>query len=202
MNAPLLLLLVLAAPAAAPPSKAAAAKAVPAHVDADVIRYSWSTRKVTMLGKPFVTLTREDLTLTCRKLVGDNDVSGQLARATCEGDVKLVRGTRTVTCERAHYDRDAARIICEGNPVLRDGETEARGKRLTYLLAADEVLLEEAVQATVPSGQIDPLGKKPPPGPTGTPSPGPPGNGKPSPTPATIGPARPAPPVKPAGGGK
>jgi lipopolysaccharide export system protein LptA len=194
MNAPLLLLLALAAPAAAPPSKAAAARSVPAHVDADVIRYSWSTRKVTMLGKPFVTLTREDLTLTCRKLVGDNDVSGQLARATCEGDVKLVRGTRTVTCERAQYDRDAARIICEGNPVLRDGETEARGKRLTYLLAADEVLLEEAVQATVPSGQIDPLGKKP--------TPGPPWNGKPSPTPATIGPARPAPPVKPAGGGK
>ena len=202
MNAPLLLLLVLAAPAAAPPSKAAAAKAVPAHVDADVIRYSWSTRKVTMLGKPFVTLTREDLTLTCRKLVGDNDASGQLARATCEGDVKLVRGTRTVTCERAHYDRDAARIICEGNPVLRDGETEARGKRLTYLLAADEVLLEEAVQATVPSGQIDPLGKKP--AGTGTPSPGPAaaGPGKPSPAPATIGPAKPAAPAKPATGGK
>ena len=212
MNAPLLLLLALAAPAAAPPSKAAAAKAVPAHVDADVIRYSWSTRKVTMLGKPFVTLTREDLTLTCRKLVGDNDVSGQLARATCEGDVKLVRGTRTVTCERAHYDRDAARIICEGNPVLRDGETEARGKRLTYLLAADEVLLEEAVQATVPSNQIDPLAKKPgpagtgtpSPGPagTGTPSPGPAGPGKPSPTPATIGPAKAAPPAKPPTGGK
>jgi len=35
--------------------------------------------------------------------------------------------------------------------VLRDGETEVSGKRLTYLIAADEVLLEEAVQATVPS---------------------------------------------------
>lgn len=178
MTGPLLLLLALAGPpavpavipparppAATPAPTPAAAKPVPAHVEADVIRYNWTTRKVTMVGKPFVTLTREDLVLTCRRLVGDNDASGQLARATCEGDVKLVRATRTVTCERALYDRDAARVICEGNPVLRDGETEARGKRLTYLLAADEVLLEEAVQATVPSAQVDQVSKKPPPPP-------------------------------------
>lgn len=181
MTGPLLLLLALAAPAT-DPAAVAAARPVPAHVDADVIRYNWSTRKVTMLGKPFVTLTREDMVLTCRKLVGDNDATGQLARATCEGDVKLVRSTRVVTCERALYDRDAARVICEGNPVLRDGETEARGKRLTYLLEADEVLLEEAVQATVPSSQVDQVQKKP---------------ARPSKPPATP---RPAP--KPAGGGK
>jgi lipopolysaccharide export system protein LptA len=101
------------------------------------------------------------MVLTCRRLVGDNDATGQLARATCEGDVKLVRTTRTVTCERAQYDRDAARIICEGNPILRDGESEARGKKLTYFLAADEVLLEDAVQATVPASQVDQVSKKP-----------------------------------------
>jgi lipopolysaccharide export system protein LptA len=131
-------------------------------VDADVIRYNWTTRKVVMVGKPWVTLTRQDMVLTCRRLVGDNDASGQLARATCEGDVKLVRTTRTVTCERAHYDRDAARIICEGNPILRDGESEARGRKLTYFLAADEVLLEDEVQATVPGHQVDQAAKKPP----------------------------------------
>jgi len=190
MTGPFLLLLALAVPAppspAPAPPAAAPARPVPAHVDADVIRYNWSTRKVTMVGKPYVTLTREDMVLTCRRLVGDNDTTGQLARATCEGDVKLVRGSRTVTCERALYDRDAARIVCEGNPVLRDGETEARGKRLTYLLAADEVLLEEAVQATVPSSQIDQVSKKPAPAPKGPAAP----------------PKPPAAPVKPAGGAK
>ncbi len=200
MTAPFLLLLALAAPPAPSPAPAAPAKAlpggaakpVPAHVEADVIRYNWSTRKVTMLGKPFVTLTRQDMVLTCRRLLGDNDAAGQLARATCEGDVKLVRGSRIVTCERAQYDRDAARIVCEGNPVLRDGETEARGMRLTYLLAADEVLLEEAVQATVPSEQIEQVSHRPPPG---TPA-------KVSATPAKP-PATPrATPPKPAGGGK
>ena len=203
MTAPLLLLIALAAPptpsparaAPVPPSKAqpgAGAKPVPAHVTADVIRYNWSTRKVTMVGKPFVTLTRLDMVLTCRRLLGDNDAAGQLARATCEGDVKLVRGTRIVTCEHAQYDRDAARIVCEGNPVLRDGETEARGKRLTYMLEADEVLLEEAVQATVPSEQIEQVSRKPAPG---TPAKGPAapvkGAGAPKATPP-----------RPSGGGK
>ena len=208
MTAPLLLLLALVGPAAAPDvapvpvparpaapgpaaapiSATAAGKTVPATVDADVIRYNWTTRKVTMLGKPFVTLTREGMTLTCRRLVGDNDASGQLARATCEGDVKLVRSTRIVTCERAIYDRDAARVICEGNPVLRDGETVARGKRLTYLLTADEVLLEEAVQATVPTSQIEQAQKRPAPDATG----------KPAPAPAKAAAA----PPKPAGGAR
>jgi lipopolysaccharide export system protein LptA len=201
MTAPLLLLLALAAPAPATPAPvaprptspvaAAAAKPVPAHVDADVIRYNWTTRKVTMVGKPFVTLTREDLVLTCRRLVGDNDASGQLVRATCEGDVKLLRATRVITCERAFYDRDAARVVCEGNPVLRDGETEARGKRLTYLLAADEVLLEEAVQATVPSDQFEQAARKPAVAPAKTPSP------STRPTPARP----PATPPRPPGGG-
>jgi lipopolysaccharide export system protein LptA len=195
---PLLLLLALAAPpapaptpaaprppASAPASPAAAATAtpVPAKVQADVIRYNWTTRKVKMEGKPFVTITREDMVLTCRHLVGDNDVYGQMARATCEGDVKLVRGTRVVTCERAQYDRDAARVICEGNPVLRDGETEARGKKLTYLLVADEVLLEEAVQATVPGEKVEQVSRKP----------------APPPAPASKPTSKPAP--KPAGGG-
>ena len=181
MTALLLLLAVAAQPAPAPPRPAepaspvaaAAARPVPTDVHADQIRYSWTTRKVTMIGKPFVTLTREDVVLTCRRLVGDNDTSGRLAHATCEGDVKLVRGTRTVTCDRAQYDREEARVVCEGNPVLRDGETEARGRRLTYLLIPDEVLLEEAVQATVPATRLDqPKKPAPPRPPPAKPAPG------------------------------
>jgi lipopolysaccharide export system protein LptA len=216
MTAPLLLLLALsaqpapAAPGTAParpPAPAApgprpanplvsdADKQVPTKVDADVIRYNWTTRKVIMQGKPFVTLTRDDLTLTCRRMVGDNDAAGRLAYAVCEGDVKLVRGTRVVTCERGQYDRDAARIICDGNPVLRDGETEVSGKRLTYLIAADEVLLEEAVQATVPGTQLEQIQRKPSPAAPGKPTPAPP---RAAPAPPRAAPPAPA---RPAGGG-
>jgi lipopolysaccharide export system protein LptA len=125
-------------------------------MDAEEVRFSWKNRQFTVVGKPLVTLFHDDATLTCRKLTGENDQAGQLKVATCTGDVKLVRGPRTVTCERAVYDRVAARVVCTGSPVLRDaGGTEASGTSLTWDLAADEVRLEGAAQVTVPGGQLN-----------------------------------------------
>jgi len=158
-----------AAPAPAEPARQAASPEAPVpagppglrsdkpvRVDAEEVRFSWKTRQVTVVGKPFVTLLHDDATLTCRRLTGENDTAGRLRVATCTGEVKLVRGPRTVTCERATYDRDAARVVCTGSPVLRDaGGTEARGTSLTWDLGADEVRLEGAAQVTVPGGQLD-----------------------------------------------
>lgn len=128
----------------------------PVRMDADEVRFSWKTRQVTVVGKPLVTLLHDDATLTCRRLTGENDQAGKLKVATCEGEVKLTRGQRTVTCDRATYDRPAARVVCSGNPVLRDpGGTEARATTLTWDLGADEVRLEGDAQVTVPGGQLD-----------------------------------------------
>ncbi|HET9552989.1 MAG TPA: LptA/OstA family protein [Anaeromyxobacteraceae bacterium] len=180
MTSALLLALALAAEPSLPPpatpagAEAPEAKATPApgapsglkalasdkpvKVDADQVRFNWNTRRMTVVGKPLVTLTHDDATLSCRKLTGDNDPQGKLARATCEGDVRLTRGTRVVTCDRATYDRDGATVVCTGKPLLKDGGTEARAEKLVYDLGADEVRLEGAAQVTVPGDQLD-LGK-------------------------------------------
>jgi len=159
-----------ATPAATPPKPAAQPAGTrsgppglradkPVRMDADEVRFSWKTRQVLVVGKPFVTLLHDDATLTCRRLTGENDLAGQLKVATCVGEVRLERGQRTVTCDRATYDRGAGRVVCTGNPVLRDpGGTEARASSLTWDLGADEVRLEGAAQVTVPGGQLD-LGK-------------------------------------------
>lgn len=188
------------APAAKAPQPASPASPVPlatdkpVRVDAEEVRFSWKTRQVTVVGRPFVTMQHDDATLSCRKLTGENDAAGKLRVATCEGQVKLVRGDRTVTCERAVYDRDAARLVCTGNPVLRDaGGTEARGTTLTYDLGADEVRLEGAAQVTVPGGQMDLLqgaglrgGARGAPGPTPASASATPAEGAaPSPSPTT-----------------
>lgn len=173
---PLLLATALAAaaadpqsPAPAPDAPRAAATAPPAglrpidsskpvRVDADEVRFNWSTRQVRVVGKPLVTLTHDDATLTCRVLSGENDAQGRLKVATCEGDVRLVRSTRVVTCERATYDRAASLVVCHGNPLLKDGATEIRGDKLTWDLGADEVRLEGDVRGTMPGDLLD-LGK-------------------------------------------
>lgn len=131
----------------------------PVRVDADEVRFNWSTRQVKVVGKPLVTLTHDDAVLTCRVLTGENDAQGRLKVATCEGDVRLVRQTRTVTCDRATYDRAASLVVCRGNPLLKDGATEIRGEKLSWDLAADEVRLEGDVRGTVPGELLDLGGK-------------------------------------------
>jgi lipopolysaccharide export system protein LptA len=143
--------------AAAPPSS-------PVTVIAEEVQYLYKEGKVVFTGKPLVTLTREDATLTCRKLVAENDGAGRIRRAVCTGDVKLVKGTRTVTCETAAYEEATTRVTCTGNPVLKDGESVMRGEVLAYDLADDRATLTAAKGTIVPQPgmELAPRRKKEP----------------------------------------
>ncbi len=145
----------LAALAASPATTGLAGKA-PVRVDADVVRYALQKREVTFTGTPAkpVTLTRGDAKLTCRRLVAQTDANGRIALAVCSGEVRFLRGTRDVTCERATFDDARDRVVCDGNAVLRDGGSEARGTQLVYELATDEVQLKDGV-VTLPGEQVE-----------------------------------------------
>jgi lipopolysaccharide export system protein LptA len=99
-------------------------------------------------------MTRDDARLACPKLVAHTDDAGQIVSATCSGDVRLTSRTRLVTCDHATYDGPANRVICEGNPVLKEGGITARGERLVYDLEADQANLERGV-VDVPGADID-----------------------------------------------
>ncbi len=115
----------------------------PTHVDADHIEYRYKERQTVMTGKPLVTLTREDAVLVCRRLVADNDAGGDIQHAVCEGDVKLTRADRVVTCQRATYEGATGRVVCRGEPVLHDGESVIHCEVVTYDLDQDRVFLEK-----------------------------------------------------------
>ena len=140
---------------------AAGEKASPVRVDASDVHYAFQKREVLFTGRPGkpVTLTRDDAVLTCARLVAKNDEAGQIVTATCEGDVRLVRAERTVTCDSAVYENTAARVTCSGSAILRDGGAEARGARLVYELRSDEVKLEGAgeapVRITLPGEEVE-----------------------------------------------
>jgi len=133
-----------------------AAKPAPVRVDADEVHYAFQRHEVTFTGtaaKP-VTMTREGARLTCARLVARTDDAGQIVSATCSGDVRLTRGPRVVTCERATFDAATERVVCEGNPVLKDAGSEARGTRLVYELKTDEAKLEGAA-ITLPGAEVE-----------------------------------------------
>lgn len=148
--------IALAALAGAASPSAEAARAAPVRVDAETVVYAFQRREVTFTGKAGkpVTLTRDDARLSCQKLVAHTDEAGQIVTAACTGDVQFTRGPRVVTCERATFDGPADRVVCEGNPVLRDGGSEARGTRLVYELAGDRANLEGAV-ITLPGEELE-----------------------------------------------
>jgi lipopolysaccharide export system protein LptA len=117
-----------------------------------------------MTGRPLVTFTREDAVLVCRKATGENDEAGEIRRAVCEGDVKLTRGDRVVTCARASYDAATGRVVCQGDPVLRDGASVVHSDEVVYDLDTDRVTLKGAKGTLVQKpGQALPLaGRKAP----------------------------------------
>lgn len=151
----LLAVALRASPAAAP------AAPVPVHVQADEVRYNDKRRETVFVGRPLVTLTRADATLQCKRLVAHNDDKGQVRHALCEGDVKLVRGERTATCATATFDNESGRVVCEGNPVLREGESVLHGEKLTYDLNEDRVEMSRVSGTVVPrQGETEQLAPK------------------------------------------
>ena len=157
MLSPLALAAALAAqqPAAAP-------AAPPIQIHAAEVEYRYRDRTTVMTGKPLVTLTRAGATLVCRRLVSENDDRGQISRATCQGDVKLTRGERIVTCATAVFEEGAGRVTCQGSPVLRDGQSVMTGEELVYDLDADRVTLTRAQGTLVEEpGKESPLGRRP-----------------------------------------
>ena len=150
---------LLVAAALGAPQVSARAKAVPVQVDADTVEYRYKERRTVMTGKPLVVLTREDATLACRRVVAETDQAGAIERATCEGDVRLARGERVVTCERARFESAAGRVTCEGSPELRDGASVVRGEVLVYDLDEDRVTLTRAKGTVVqqPGQKLPPL---------------------------------------------
>jgi lipopolysaccharide export system protein LptA len=143
MTGAILLALALAAPGAKPALAAEGGKRSPVRVDADEVQYAFQKHEVTFSGKKPVVLTRDDATLTCRRMLAKTDEGGQIVSATCTGDVHFARGERVVTCDHAIFDEAAERVTCEGSPVLmKDAGSEARGAKLVYDLRADEAKLE------------------------------------------------------------
>ncbi len=138
--------LALAAPAPRP----VPAPAPATHVEAANIEYQYKQRRTVMTGNPVV-FTREDARLVCRKLTADNDEGGEIRHAVCEGDVKLTRGEKAVTCARATYDSAGGRVVCRGDPVLHDGASVVRCDEVVYDLDQDKVTVTQAKGTLVQS---------------------------------------------------
>lgn len=142
------LALALSAPSSAPARRPAGATPPPTQVQAATADYLYRERRTILTGKPLVTFVREDATLVCRKAVAENDEQGEIQHAVCEGDVKLTRGDRIVTCNRATFEAAEGKVFCRGDPVLYDGASVIHSEEVVYDLDRDRVTARQ-VKGTI-----------------------------------------------------
>jgi len=55
------------------------------------------------------------------------------------GSVKITRGKKIATGQKAHYYADQQKIVLTGDPVLKDGENIAKGEKVIYYFDKEDM---------------------------------------------------------------
>jgi lipopolysaccharide export system protein LptA len=112
-----------------------------------------------------VVAQQKDLTIYADDLViYFNEANNDVTRIVAKGNVRITQLDRRASCEEAVYDRAQNSIVLEGNPVLRQGQNEVRGKRVIFFIDKNRSVVEsgdgDRVKVTLipekdePSGQL------------------------------------------------
>lgn len=133
------------------------------NVTADNMVYDSTAHKVTFSGK--VTVTHPDYVLTSDKMQlflsdrsSGNQRSGEVDSgvvqkiiAESKVNIKLPEG-RIANCSKATYNVDTETLIMEGNPVLREGQSQISGDRMIFHLRENRNEVQGRVNVDFTSG--------------------------------------------------
>ncbi|MFQ5904148.1 MAG: lipopolysaccharide transport periplasmic protein LptA [Candidatus Binatia bacterium] len=115
------------------------------EVDQKKNTITYSGRVVTLQGK--MTMRSEVLTAYY------NPDMKQLKKVVAKGKVHVTQGDRVATGRKAVFDGRAQTITLTGNPVVRQGNSQVSGSRITFYIAQDRAVVEggtrQRVKATI-----------------------------------------------------
>lgn len=97
-----------------------------------------------------VVAERDDFVLTCRNLTAEYGEPSRIRRLICNRDVHLmqkkpVNGPREGWGERAVFDNLKSTVEITGNPRAREGESNMKGSRVTYLIDQKRLRVDNPV---------------------------------------------------------
>jgi lipopolysaccharide export system protein LptA len=96
-------------------------------------RSEWKLADGVVVFEQAVTATRHDVTITCDRL--EVRYSGdRVEEATATGHVRVARGARAATGERATLTVADGRVVLEGSPTLTEGPNRMTGERIVLWL--------------------------------------------------------------------
>lgn len=113
----------------------------PIHISAK--RLEWDHKKFQATFYQEVAARQQDLEIYADRLtVYFNEQNNDVVRIVAKGNVRIVQMDRRAFCEEAVYDRARNRIVLEGNPVIRQGQNEVRGKRVIFYVGEGRSVVE------------------------------------------------------------
>ncbi len=77
-------------------------------------------------------------------LVFYTEDSGDISTIESSGNVKLYKGDRLITADKAVYYADEAKVVFSGNPRAMDGENVVTGSVMTYFIDEDRSVVENS----------------------------------------------------------
>jgi lipopolysaccharide export system protein LptA len=125
-----------AKPADFPAALSLASKGEPLHIRADRLEFDYQAKQAVYQGN--VIVTQGELTLKSERLIvryEEGEEGGRrLKEVVASGDVRVRRGEREATGERAVFDEARRTVTLSGNAVLREGASRIEGERVVVYL--------------------------------------------------------------------
>lgn len=129
-------------------------KQEPIYITSDRMEADRQKNVLVYIGQ--VVAIQADMTLRSDKLTTyfDPDLQ-QIKQAIAEGKlVRMTQGDRVATGTKAVFDGVAQTVTMTGNPIVRQGNSEVTGDKITYFMVEDRVIVESGkgkprVEATI-----------------------------------------------------
>jgi lipopolysaccharide export system protein LptA len=113
----------------------------PIRVSAKTLEWDHKAHRATFHGE--VVARQKDLEIYSDDLmVFFNETDNDVTRLVAKGNVRIIQLDRRATCEEAVYDRSQNRLVLEGDPVIRQGQNEVRGRRVIFYVEERRSVVE------------------------------------------------------------
>jgi lipopolysaccharide export system protein LptA len=113
----------------------------PVHITSQQLEADYQAKVITFIGD--VVARQKEFTLYAdRLLLFIGGEMKEIEKIVARGNVRMVQGERTATCNEATYYHREGTVVLRGEPVVREGDNWVSGKRITYYIDEQKSVAE------------------------------------------------------------
>jgi lipopolysaccharide export system protein LptA len=113
----------------------------PVHITSQQLEADYQAKVITFIGD--VVARQKEFTLYADRLflyIGGE--MKEIEKIVARGNVHMVQGERTATCNEATYYHRDGTVVLRGEPVVREGDNWVSGKRIIYYIDEQKSVAE------------------------------------------------------------